>query len=138
MKGEVISLVAFLVLSIACVLIFLLATRRIFSTEQIVRRSLAQQLPLADVNYLLSTSSVNLNDVQSLVWLGERIRKIRSPVLTGTKIRNVEVWIIISLVLAEHRVFQAKMKTTIQWVLIVGSVVVVANSIVAIWIAYNL
>jgi hypothetical protein len=138
MKGEVISLVAFLVLSIACVLIFLLATRRIFSTEQIVRRSLAQQLPLADVNYLLSTSSVDLNDVQSLVWLGERIRKIRSPVLPGPKIRNVEVWIIISLVLAEHRVFQAKMKTAILWIVIAGSVVSVANGMIVIWIIYNL
>lgn len=138
MTGEVISLVAFLVLSTACVLIFLLATRRIFSTEQIVRRSLAQQLPLPDVNYLLSTSSVDLNDVQSLVRLGQRIRTIRSPVLSGTKIRNVELWIVIHLLLGEQRIFQAKIKTAIQWIVSVGSLVLVANGIIIIWIIYNL
>ena len=130
MNGSFIPLLAYLVLSIAVVLIFFLAIRRAFSTDEIIRRSLVQQLPLADVNYLLSTSSADLNDVQSLVWLAQRIRKIRSPVLSGSKIRNLEIWIIISLLVAELRVSRAKARAVIQWMLALGAVLVVADAII--------
>jgi len=76
--------------------------------------SLSEQLPPADVNYLLSTNSVDTNSVDSLIYLAQRIRTIRSPVLREKNIRNVEIWIVINLIISEHRLFQQKAKSAFR------------------------
>jgi hypothetical protein len=128
MSSETISLVAFLILSIASVTIFAAASRHIFANENTVRTFLAQQLPRADVNYLLSTDSVDTNNVNSLIHLSQRIRTIRSPVLSEKGVRNIEVWIIISLMIAEQRTFQRKTKGSLRRIILL-TFVLIATSI---------
>jgi hypothetical protein len=128
MNQQTIALVAFLILSIACVTIFFFASRKIF-TEQpdALRTSLSEQLPPADVNYLLSTDSVDTNNIDSLIYLAQRIRKIRSPIVKAKNARNLELWIAINLVIAEHRTFQIKAKSIFRWILFLWLVLAVIN-----------
>jgi hypothetical protein len=114
MTNQVIALIAFFILVAAVVLIFLVAARRILSFDDNVRAWLSQQLPPADVNYLLSTDSVDTNSVESLMYLADRIRSIRSPFMKGKSVRNAELWIVINLIISEQRAFQQKTRITFR------------------------
>jgi hypothetical protein len=131
MTGSVATLVAFSVLALSVVLIFAIVSLRITSVDKSVRESLAQQLPAADVNYLLSTESIDTDNIESIINLAHRIRSIRSP-LKQKNIRNSELWIVISLMIAEQRQFQRRVRLLFRLTAVVFVALILVDAAISI------
>ena len=122
-----IALVGYLILTAGAVIIFSIVGYHHVSDKENIRDTLAQQLPAADVNYLLSTESVDVNNPESIIHLAHRIQNIRSPFIKYPGIENVEILVVVSLLIMEQRVNRQRSQRILKWLLSAIAIFVFAN-----------